>query len=117
MTVENVTFTRNGHGWPDPAYLPDAWDYGGLVIGSFLPSDKETIEDAASIVIRESHFEGNVPYALAHGAFATVQATNNWWGDPAGPSHRPLADVSASTPGGPEVVFGPVVTAPWKTQP
>ena len=102
----SVTVTGNGNSWVDNGtyglYIYTEGD-GDITVDL----DHETItghdtgvyiEDTAggastssySISITESNIYGNTSYGINNTVVGlTVDATNNWWGDPSGPHHSP----------------------------
>ena len=94
--INNVTFLRNGHEWPDPADPKPRHEYGALVIAG------TTVRNSDSTIIA-STFEDNQPYAVTSLVqVPLVKAQQNWWGDPLGPRIRPLED-----PAVPDASIGP----------
>jgi hypothetical protein len=45
--------------------------------------------DADNVTIKYNNIYSNVPYGLVNEAPVLLDVTNNWWGDPSGPSHSP----------------------------
>ncbi len=103
VLIDNVAFTGNGHGWPDPrpAYPENSPEtapsmYGGLVM-RYSTID---IDRTSDMVVRNSTFLGNEPYGLA--SFEVrggTDAVMNCWGDPTGPRVRPMLAGGESGPG------------------
>jgi hypothetical protein len=63
-------------------------------------------EVAEGVRVRDCNLQGNVGPGLRNTAQTTLDARDNWWGDPAGP-HGPAGDG----------VEGDVLFEPWKTEP
>jgi len=65
--------------------------------------------DQNRTLVTENNFEGNLPYGVLQPLEATLQAPNNWWGDPNGPSCQ--SDCSSSG----DSVSGSVNVSPYAT--
>ena len=99
--VANVGITYNTiH---DNTFSTLKWQPGGVTVGN---SDGQL---AATVLVNNNNFTGNVPNGVLNLAPDQLNAENNWWGDASGPG--------PAGPGSGDGVAGSVDYDPWLTQP
>jgi hypothetical protein len=124
VLVDNVTFVKNGHGWPDPEFPGPVANtrarYGGLVV---TPPFQLLAEPSAdSLIVLNSQFVDNEPFGLASEGLEVVQAAGNWWGAADGPNVVLQGTILALDPislgpGGGDNVTQNVLFLPYRTGP
>jgi hypothetical protein len=63
----------------DNVFNTDKWgDPGGIMIGTGV--------DLSTVTVTNNRIENNTPNGITNKAAGILVATNNWWGDPSGPS-------------------------------
>lgn len=110
MAVTRVNFHHNGFAKPSP-------DIGaGLDVRGF---DENGNPLPGPRAIHQSSFTNNTPFGLISGFNdLKMDAANNWWGSPLGPSPgTPAALGNPPVPGFGDMVAGPALTEPHLTAP
>ncbi len=109
VAIASSSFRLNGQSAGNHP-VPASEFRGGIYLHNFIPE--------AVWVISSSAFESNGPYAVVNEGLAPVlDARNNWWGDPAGPSVELAGGPAVSVGPGTQVVRGPALVHPAMSGP
>ncbi|MCR4408634.1 MAG: right-handed parallel beta-helix repeat-containing protein [Anaerolineae bacterium] len=98
--VSNVTI-RSNHVHDNTLNTAKWGDPGGIMLG--------TAVNAATVAVHNNCITGNLPNGVTNKATGSLDAENNWWGAPDGPS--------GSGPGSGDAVSANVDYDPWLTMP
>ncbi|RKY63156.1 MAG: hypothetical protein DRQ08_10180 [Candidatus Latescibacterota bacterium] len=104
-------------------YWSNAGDVGIRCVGaspqisecviSYIGGDGIYCQSGATPIVRHCWIYDNTGYGLRNvDASVTVDATNNWWGDPSGPYHEDLNPDGKGNPVSDNVAFSPWLRTP-----